>query len=199
MICALVLAAGESKRMGRPKQLLSFGRQTLIETVVENATKAQVDETRVVLGAHKGKIKAKLEKYAVTTIDNPRYKEGMLSSIQEGFLTAPENARALVVILGDQPTVPSSVIDKLVYAYKKSGKGIVLPVFQKKRGHPILIDTKYRREVAALDPGIGLRALVHGHPEDIEEIAVSTPAILKDIDNPADYLEATEKPGFKSG
>lgn len=195
MICALVLAAGESKRMGRPKQLLPFGRQTLIEKVVENVTKSGVDITLIVLGAHREKIIEKLKNFAVKQVDNPRFREGMLSSVQAGFNAVPKEAQAVVVILGDQPTVPSKVIDRIIDTYRKTGKGIVLPVFQNKRGHPILIDTKYSLEVAELDQDIGLKALIRDHAGDIEEVAVATPAILKDIDYPEDYFRELKKTG----
>ena len=83
--------------------------------------------------------------------------------------------------------VSSSVVNRLIDAYKETGKSIILPVYEKKRGHPILIDTKYRDEVKQLDPDTGLRALVHNHAEDILEVEVDNPGILKDIDTVEDY------------
>ena len=83
--------------------------------------------------------------------------------------------------------IPSSVIDEVIDAYKKTGKGIVLPVYNKRRGHPILIDMKYRDEVKRISPDTGLRTLVHNHAEDILEVKVDAPGILKDIDTVEDY------------
>jgi molybdenum cofactor cytidylyltransferase len=111
----------------------------------------------------------------------------MLSSVQKGFVSLPEEAEAVLVFLGDQPMITSSVIDQIVKAYHSTEKGIVLPVYDKKRGHPVLISTRYREEVAHLDPQVGLRELIHNHPEDILEVGLDSSSILEDIDTPEDY------------
>jgi len=193
MIFGIVLAAGESKRMGRPKQLLPFGKQTLIETVIDHVLQSQIEKIMVVLGANEEIISKRLAKYPVSTVFNPQYQEDMLSSIQLGFKAIAKDATAAIIILGDQPTIPGWVIDSIINAYRSSGKGIIIPIHQKRRGHPVLIDYKYRNEVATLDPAIGLRALVHEHPEDVEEVIIESPAILKDIDYPEDYIEEFQK------
>jgi molybdenum cofactor cytidylyltransferase len=117
----------------------------------------------------------------------------MLSSIQTGFEALPKETLAAIVFLGDQPLIPFSVIDDLIEGYRRTQKGILLPVHKKNRGHPILIDMKYKHEVLTLSPDIGLRALVHGHPEDMMEVEVDSPHILKDIDKPEDYLRELKK------
>jgi molybdenum cofactor cytidylyltransferase len=111
----------------------------------------------------------------------------MLSSVRRGLSALPPSARAAAFILADQPEVASSVIDLMIEAYRREKKGIVLPVYRKKRGHPLLIDLKYRREIESLSPDIGLRGLLREHRDDILEVRVSSPAVLKDIDNPDDY------------
>lgn len=189
MIWALVLAAGESKRMGRSKQLLPFGKKTILETVIDHITQSSVDETLVVLGAHREKIEDVIKNLHVKSVYNPDFKEGMLSSAQRGFASLPDKADAVLVFLGDQPRIPSSVIDKIINAYRSSGKGIVLPAFDNKRGHPVLISTKYRKEIALLNPQIGLRNLIHNHPEDILEVQIDSSSILEDIDTPDDYKD----------
>jgi molybdenum cofactor cytidylyltransferase len=189
MITAIVLAAGESKRMGRPKQLLPFGKQTLIETVVDHVCQSRVKKIMVVLGANRDLVAKRLAKFPVVTVINPRYKDGMLSSIQLGFDAITMDATAALIILGDQPTIPAWIIDRIIDAFHSSKKGIVIPTHHGRRGHPILIDTKYRDEVAVLDPAVGLRALIHGHPGDVEEVSVESPTILKDIDYPEDYIK----------
>jgi molybdenum cofactor cytidylyltransferase len=91
------------------------------------------------------------------------------------------------------------VIDLLVEAYRREKKGIVLPVYRKKRGHPLLIDLKYRREIAALTPDAGLRGLLRKHPDDILEVRVSCPGVLKDIDDPDDYGRALKTARKQAG
>jgi molybdenum cofactor cytidylyltransferase len=193
MICALLLAAGESKRMGEPKMLLPFGQKTIIEHIVDNILSSKADKTLVVLGSHREEIFNKISGRPVLTAVNHRYKEGMLSSIQTGFEALPKETLAAIVFLGDQPLIPFSVIDDLIEGYRRTQKGILLPVHKKNRGHPILIDMKYKHEVLTLSPDIGLRALVHGHPEDMLEVEVNSPHILKDIDKPEDYLRELKK------
>jgi len=94
----------------------------------------------------------------------------------------------VLVILGDQPGIGSSVIDEVIDAYRKSGKGIIIPVYKSKHGHPVLVDQKYRKEVEKLDPADGLRSLFRKFPDDVFEVDTKNPAILKDIDTQEDYL-----------
>lgn len=193
MICALVLAAGESRRMGKPKLLLPFGKKTIIEHIMDNILESKADNILVVLGSHREEILGKIKGLPIQTVVNHRYREGMLSSIQAGFETLPQETSAALVCLGDQPLIPSIVIDRLIDAYHKTNRSIILPTYQKQRGHPILIDTKHKPEVLNLSAAIGLRALVHNHPQDVYEVDVEIPHILKDIDIPEDYARELKK------
>jgi len=192
MIWAMILAAGESKRMGKPKLLLPFGGKTIIETVIESVIQSKVEGVLVVLGSDRKKIKEKIKNFSLKIAVNPDFQSGMLSSVQKGFQALPKNAQAVLVILGDQPSISTAVINKIVNAYKKTGKGIVLPVYRKNRGHPVLIDVKYREEVEKLSPDLGLRGTVYSHPEDILEVEVNTSYIVRDIDDEVDYKRELE-------
>jgi molybdenum cofactor cytidylyltransferase len=193
MIWAMILAAGESRRMGEAKLLLPFRGKTIIETIIESVIRSKVDKILVVLGSDKEKIEEKIKNFPLEFAFNPDYRSGMLSSIQRGFKALPKDAQAVLIILGDQPSVSSKVINKIIAAYKKTGKGIVLPVYKKERGHPVLIDTKYRQEVAKLSPKIGLRKLVYNRPDNILEVKVETSSVLRDIDDAEDYRKELEK------
>jgi molybdenum cofactor cytidylyltransferase len=173
--------------MGQPKLLLPYGDGTIIEMVVRNVASSRADRAVIVLGGNRREIEQKIRTVAMKRVVNRRYKEGMFSSIRRGLSALPASAGAAVFVLADQPDVPTSVIDLLIEAYRREKKGIVLPVFRKKRGHPLLLDLKYRREIEALSPDIGLRGLLRKHPDDILEVRVSSPAVLKDIDDPDDY------------
>jgi molybdenum cofactor cytidylyltransferase len=173
--------------MGRQKLLLSFGEKTIIETVVYNAVRSELAEILVVLGSNAEKIGEKIKDLPVKISVNPNFRRGMLSSIQWGFGVLPEDTSAVMVMLGDQPFIPNSVINKLINVYQKTGKGIILPVYNKKRGHPVLIDMKYRDEVKQINPDESLRVLIHSHNDDILEVEVDAPGILKDIDTIEDY------------
>ncbi len=187
MIWAVVLGAGESKRIGEPKLLLPCGDKTMIETVIEKTLESRVDKTLVVLGSNWRKIGRIVKAYDVQVAVNLRFREGMLSSVQRGISALPRSSRAAVIVLADQPALSARVIDRLMDAYARGKKGLVVPVYRKKRGHPLLIDLKYRQEIGQLDPRIGLRQLIQRHPEDLLEVKVSNPAVLNDIDTVQDY------------
>jgi molybdenum cofactor cytidylyltransferase len=223
VIAAIVLAAGESRRMGTQKLLLPFGDTTVVGAVARAAGASRADRVVVVLGADRDAVRAACEPGAVapapprgaqaraagpgTARSGPRstplearpmsvrlsftvnegYMSGMLSSVQAGFRALPEDAEAAVVILGDQPFLRVSVVDAVVAAYREGGRGIVIPVFRGRRGHPVLVDMKYRDEVLGLDPSDGLRRLMRAHPDDVREVEVDDAGILRDLDTPQDY------------
>jgi len=187
MIWAMILAAGESKRMGKPKLLLPFGEKTMIETVIDRVIQSKAEKILIVLGSNREKIEKKIGNLPLEIAVNPDFREGMLSSVQRGLEALPEEARAVLVFLGDQPSIPSEVIDRVIDAFRETGKGIVLPVYKGERGHPVLIDMKYRHEVENLNPEVGLRELVYGQPDDILEVEVDDAGILRDINDIEDY------------
>jgi molybdenum cofactor cytidylyltransferase len=193
MIWVTVLAAGESRRMGTQKLLLPFGETTVIEAIVRTALDSEAEGTVVVLGANRERVRGVLKSYPLVFAVNKDYRLGMLSSIQAGFRALPTDAEAAVIMLGDQPTIPARILDALIRAYRESRRGIVVPVHGGHRGHPVLIDMKNKDEVLGLDPGVGLRQLLRTHPEDVLEVAVSSPEVLKDIDRPEDYREEVDQ------
>ncbi len=188
----MILAAGESRRMGQPKLLLPFGKRTIIESVVQSVVSSKVDGTLVVLGSGRERIEEKIKNFPVRSVYNPDFRKGMLSSVLCGVRALPDETRAFVIVLGDQPSISKQTIDRIIDGYQKTEKGIVLPVYNKERGHPVLIDMKYREEVEALSPDIGLRGTVYSHPDDILEVEVDTPSIRQDIDDEADYKKELE-------
>jgi len=192
MIQAIILAAGKSERMGRVKPLLPWGKQTLIEAIIVRVARSRAKEVFIVLGAGRDDIEQVIAKYHVGRVFNPDFGRGMLSSIQRGLEVVPRDARAVLFFLGDQPPPQPGMINRLIDAYEKTSKGIVLPVHSGRRGHPVLIDLKYRNEIGTLDPGIGLRQLMRNHPEDVLEVRTRSPRILNDIDTPVDYERALE-------
>ncbi len=186
-INAIILAAGGSVRMGTGKMLLPYRGMTIIEKVIENVLKAGIDRIIVVTGSGKEEITKVIRRLPVEQIYNDNWQTGMLSSVKCGFRSLPETCRAAIIFLGDQPMIDSKTIEEVTYAYRKTGKGIIMPVYNKKRGHPLLIDKKYSVELDKLNPDEGLRMLAHKFPVDVLEVETDDPAILKDIDTPEDY------------
>ena len=173
--------------MGTQKLLLPFGETTVVEAVVATARGSRADRVMVVLGSDADEVRKNLESSGAAFTINEDYARGMLSSVQAGFKALGGDAEAAVVMLADQPFLPAKVVDAVIEAYRTSGKGIVIPVCRGRRGHPVLVDMKYRDEVLGLDPADGLRQLMHAHPGDIHDVGVDDANILRDMDTPEDY------------
>lgn len=188
-IWAIVLAAGMSTRMGTQKLLLPFDGKTIVEKVVENILNSGIENILVVLGANRIEIDEVLEFWPVRTIWNENFREGMHTSVISGVKSLPADAKAVMFFLGDQPFIPVNVSAKVVAAWKDSGKGIVIPLFNGKRGHPPLYDLKFRKEILNLDPSVGLRSVALKFQDEILEVETGCPGILKDIDTQEDYLQ----------
>lgn len=187
-VCAIVLAAGESKRMGSPKMLLAYNGTTVLGKVIENVLAAGITEPLVISGAERDDIIKAAMKYPVKHCYNDKYRSGMLSSVQCGLTSLADECRAVLVMPGDQPMIGESEINKVIKAWRRSGRGIVMPSFNGKRGHPLLVDMKYRPEILALPEEEGLRRLAERHPDDVLEAETDDPSVLRDIDTKEDYL-----------
>lgn len=187
MICAVVLAAGLSRRMGVQKLLLPFGGKTVIAHIVDQLLASTVDEIHVVVGHQAERISRELSGRAVSIVNNPNYKSGMLSSVRCGLQNLPEKCRAVMVVLGDQPSIATGLIDQMLQSFAATEKSVLVPLYKGKRGHPILFSSLYRGEILTQYDDVGLRGLLHSHSGDIFELAVSTASVLCDIDYPEDY------------
>jgi molybdenum cofactor cytidylyltransferase len=187
-ISAIILAAGESKRMKVPKLLLPFAGKTMIEKVIENVIRSEVFHILVVLGSYRNEILGAISHLPISCCYNENYRSGMLSSVRCGLKNLPSQYDAVLVFPGDQPLIEPDVINLMIDAYRETGKGIVIPVYGKKRGHPLLISFKYREAVDALPDEEGLRSLAKRYGEDVFEVKTKSPGILKDFDTKEDYL-----------
>ena len=187
MICAVVLAAGLSSRMGVQKLMLSFGGKTVISHIVDQILTSTIDEVYVVVGHQAERISNELSGRAVSIVNNPDYKSGMLSSVRCGLKSLPEKCRAVMVILGDQPSITTELINKMLQSYAAAEKSILVPLHEGKRGHPVLFSVKYRDEIMTQYDNVGLRGLLHSHPKEVFKLKVSTASVLCDMDYPEDY------------
>lgn len=188
-IWAIILAAGESRRMGFPKMLLNFKGKTMIETVIGNIKSSGLANIIVVLGANHHLLTEIVVAESVKYCYNNYYQDGMLSSVKCGFRNLPSDMEAAIVFQGDQPLIKPSVISCLIDSFRTSGKGIIMPVFENKRGHPLLISCRYRNEVDKLDAHFGLRSLAYQFPDDVLEVETEEPGILRDFDTYGDYIK----------
>jgi molybdenum cofactor cytidylyltransferase len=187
MLSAIILAAGESKRMGKPKQLLPLGKSTLLEQAIDNLLNSSVDETIVVLGHKAEEITEKIANKPVKVVINPDYQQGMSTSIVAGLILVDPRSQAVMLALGDQPLVTSHTINQLIEAFNKNRKGIAVPTYRGRRGHPIIFDIKYKAELFKLKGDIGGREIIQNHPKDVFMVAVDSESVISDIDTQEDY------------
>ena len=188
-IRAIILAAGTSDRMQKNKLLLPYKGKTVLEIVIDNITQSNIENILIVTGAYKDDFSGLLAKLPVKQCYNKEYKKGMLSSVQCGVHNISDTPDAIMIFLADQPDIPGEICDLIIRKYIRSKKGIVIPKYQGHRGHPLLIDWKYKDKIENLNPLVGLRDLLHKYPEDIMDVPVEMPGILKDLDTPEDYMD----------
>lgn len=191
MISAIVLAAGESKRMGRPKMLLPWGRMTVIEQVIKTFLNAGVEEIVVVTGGAKEQVEKVIESYPVRVVHNPDFVSGeMVSSLQQGLRALSNQAQAALIGLGDQPQVQEESVRTVLDAYQKTQARLVVPSFQMRRGHPWLVARTLWHEILDVEPPESSRDFLNKHADEIHYVNVNTPSILADLDTPEDYQNA---------
>ena len=194
MLTAIILAAGRATRMGTLKQLLPWeDGKTILETVVQTVLACPEidDQVRVVLGAGSDKTAAVLADIAdprLQVLDNPNYLSGMLSSIKLGTAGLPTPSAGFMIALGDQPLIKPEVVELLTRHWLLTRPDFLIPVHNGRRGHPVIISSKYLEEIAGMDEAqVGLRDLIRRYPGRVEVLNVDDPAIHIDLDYPEDY------------
>lgn len=193
MICAIVLAAGYSSRMGTQKLLLPFGEKKVISHIVDQVLSSKVEKVYVVTGHQAEQVAGELSGKPIFIVNNPEYKTGMLSSVRAGLRNIPQECKAVLVALGDQPSIKTELINQMIQSFFSTEKKVIVPLHKGKHGHPILFSKTYRDEILTNYDDIGLRGILQAHNEDVFEMNVSNPAVLSDMDNPRDYSREIEK------
>ncbi len=189
MISAILLAAGESKRMGKPKQLMPLGRTSILAQTIDNYLNSEVNEVIVVLGHRAEEAKRIMAARPVKLAINPNYQQGMSTSIIAGLNMVDSRARAVVIALGDQPFIDSQTLNRLIDEFYNHDKGIVIPVYRGRRGHPVIFAIRYKDELFRLKGDIGGREIIDRYPDDVLEVAVNCEGIYIDIDTNKQLLE----------
>lgn len=186
----MILAAGESKRMGEKKELLPVEGVPMVRMVVEKVLASwKVDEVIVVLGDGANEVGAALsgiDDGRIEFVGNQRYAEGMGTSLAAGVRACSWGSETFVVVLADAPFFSSDTVDALIDANARGGR-IAVPVFKGRRGHPVLLDGSYREELEALSGDAGARDILERDADEIVEIEVEDDWFLVDIDSRDDY------------
>ena len=191
MIAALVLAAGTSTRMGRPKPTLPLEGGLMLEKVLGTLRRSKIDRVVVVLGADKEEVKRKVKFQGETVLFNRRYKLGMGGSLKVGLKAVEQTADAVLVALGDQPFVSPATIDRLVDAYVASRALVIAPLYRGFRGNPILFDKSLFPQIMRISGDRGAKSVVEANRGKLMEVEVEDRGVVFDVDTPTDYEEAT--------
>jgi molybdenum cofactor cytidylyltransferase len=195
MLCAIIPAAGQSKRMGAKKPLLPYAGQPLINHIITQL-QAAVDQIYVV--ANDPEIADTLTRITglppvPTHIQNPDPQADMLSSIRCALRALPNNCTSILVAPADHPAITTALVSQMRKAFNHKNHTIIVPTHADRRGHPLLFSAHYRNEILTSFDGQGLRALLQAHPNQVFELKVDDPDITQDLDRPEDYRRALER------
>ncbi len=184
-VAAIILAAGGSTRMGQPKQLLQFRGRSLLRNAVGIALSAGCEPVVAVLGAHYETIRADLDSLAVEIVSNPRWQEGMGTSIQSGLAAvAGRDVSGVVIMLGDQPLVPAAFVRAIIAQHCETGAPIVAARYSGTAGVPVFFARSAFPSLLGLAPHEGCKGLILGNTDSL---LMDCPEAALDIDTPDDY------------
>src|SRR5436190_343652 len=185
-VSAILLAAGQSRRMGAFKPLLPFGEQTVIESCVNYLLEGGVETVVVVVGHRADNVRRRLRDYSVQFAVNPDPTSEMDASIAAGVLALPDTVRATIISPVDYPAIPSTVVSELIVEWQ-NGALLVKPTLDGVGGHPVLVDLKFRNQLLSLDPEHGLKGQFDKYKDQVRRLEVKSPFIARDIDTWDDY------------
>lgn len=189
----IVLAAGASSRMGRPKQLLPVGGRPLLEGVVAEACGSRLDEVLVVLGANADAILDRVDLGRATPLLNPDHSTGMASSLRAGLAALAPDVERAVIILGDQPAVSASLLDDLLELQATSGRPAAALSFAGLLHPPVVLRRELWGDLQTLEGDVGCRAVIRARPELVAALpAGGNSRHPMDIDTPDDYRRLVE-------
>jgi len=187
MINGIILAAGESKRMGSPKALLAFEGKTFLEHIISVLKRCPLDTITVVLGADAKTIRESVNLTQTNVVVNSNYEEGQLSSLIAGLDSLPARSEAVVVCLVDMPFVTEQIVSAIVRTFKETHPSIVVPVYEGRRGHPVLFSKSVYEELRNAPPDQGARWVVNADVSRIRHVEVPDEGVVITINTPDDY------------
>jgi molybdenum cofactor cytidylyltransferase len=195
---ALILAAGQSRRMGKINKLLAeIDGGVMVARTADAVLAANVDPVIVVLGHENDDVRAALGDRAVEYAENPDYATGLARSLKAGIAALPDDIDGVVVCLSDMPRVTSDHLDALIAAFSPAeGRGICVPTFNGKRGNPVLWDRRYFEDMEGVAGDVGARHLIGAHEDAVFEVEMPDGGVLLDLDTPEAFA-AHAKPAPK--
>jgi len=192
-IAGLILAAGESSRMGRDKALLTYRGRAFLEAIIQTLRAAGLQRIAVVLGNHAEEIQRAVDLRGIQVVINSNYRQGQTSSLQAGLRALQKDEpEAVILCLVDHPAVSGEVVKQLLATYQASGAPVVVPTFQGQRGHPVLLGQKLFAELLNLSTDTGANIVIRKYREATQFTDVEDSAILLNVDDPEAYRRLQE-------
>ena len=193
MIGALILAAGQSSRMGQHKMLLPLLGKPLLLHAVDHALAVNFDEIIVVVGHYADDVRAALAGHRVRIVENPDYQQGQSTSVRAGIAALDPGVQAVIILLGDQPLVKPAILKSLLQAWQRSNKPIVVPFYNGQRGNPVLFARSLFPELLNVTGDQGGREVLRRHASEIESVQVADGEAAQDLDTWQEYQALLER------
>jgi len=197
MISAILLGAGESKRMGFDKLSLPWGKKTVLERCFQTLLRSKVREVVIVRGLRNRAGRNPFHGENIKVVTNPHPAGGMSTSIRKGLRAICPRSDGILIALGDQPFLKTRTINALVRVFDREEGRIIVPSFQGKTGHPVIFHKAYKKELMNLKGDVGGRSIIERHREDVRVVRVRSIGVVKDLDTWQDYEKWRKKVGVK--
>lgn len=195
MLAAVILSGGASSRMGSPKALLPYQGRPFLEHLMEITTRPEIGARKVVLGADADSIAKAIRLKAHEMVINPAWEKGQLSSIQAAVRKLPAGTDGMLLFLIDHPLISSALVGELIAQFYKSRKPIVLPVYEGRRGHPVIFSASLYEELLRAPLETGARAVVWAHEEEVDEVRTNEEGCVLNLNDPETLNRAMESEG----
>jgi molybdenum cofactor cytidylyltransferase len=184
MLAAVILSGGASSRMGRPKALLPYQGRPFLEHLLDVTHHPRIGVRRVVLGAHAEPIARAVDLSADEIVINEDWEAGQLSSIHVALRSLPKNTEGLLLCLIDHPLISAALVHDLIERFSATGKPVVLPVYEGRRGHPVIFSAALYGELLSAPMETGARAVVWAHAGDVEEVRTNEEGCILNLNDP---------------
>ena len=200
MVSGILLGAGESKRMGKNKLILPWGKNTVFEHCLQTLLRSELGEVIVVLSARSNELGKRIRsrsvcgKKKIAVVWNPAYMRGMSTSIRRGLQCLHPKSKGILIALGDQPFLKSKTVNALIHAFTPGEGRMVVPFYEGRRGNPVLFDRSYLHDLMELKGDIGGRSVIDRHPDHMIRVQTRSEAVIRDIDTWKDYKRLGKKP-----
>jgi len=194
-ISAILLGAGQSKRMGVDKLSLPWGRKTVLTHCFETLLRSEVQELVVVLGVRNKGAKNLFRGRKVKVVINPYAYRGMSTSIRRGLVALRSRSKGILIALGDQPLLKTTTINVLIHAFQKGRGGIIIPSFHGRRGHPVIFHKRYTKELLHLEGDVGGKSVIERYSQDVQAIRVKSAGVVTDLDTWQNYKKERKRRG----